>query len=189
MSSPASRLQALKAAMPKVDWPFVIVAGLSLGSGALVLARSGFARFLEIFEEDALLFLAVLPKVALGTLIGAFVRVLVSREQMVRYVGAGSGLRGLLIATFAGTLFPGGPFTIFPMAAVFMLGGADRGAAIAFISAWLLIGVNRMVVWEMPFLGPDFVLWRTLLCLPLPLIAGFAGRAAVFDRLDDPPPG
>ncbi len=32
-----------------------------------------------------------------------------------------------------------------------MVSGADRGSAVAFVTGWLLLGVNRAVIWELPF--------------------------------------
>lgn len=163
---------------PVLDWPFAIVAALSLVSAAYVLSRDGVTTARSILVEDIELFLVILPKVAAGCLIGALVRFLVPREVIVRWVGEGSGLKGLLIASAVGAIFPGGPFTIFPLAGAFMLSGADRGSAVAFVTGWLLLGVNRAVIWELPFFGPDFVAMRFLLSLPLPLLAGLLARGA-----------
>ena len=72
---------------------------------------------------------------------------------------------------------PGGPFTIYPVAGALLAAGADAGAACAFVIAWTLIGYTRAIVWELPFFGPDFVLWRVIFSLPLPILAGLAARA------------
>ncbi len=161
---------------PVFDWAFAFVAALSIGCAALVISRDGLPAAGTILVEDLELFASILPKVAAGCLIGALVRLLVPREAIVRWVGEGSGLRGLLIAAAVGAIFPGGPFTIFPLAAAFMLSGADRGSAVAFVTGWLLLGVNRAIIWEVPFFGTDVVLLRALISLPLPLAAGALAR-------------
>jgi uncharacterized membrane protein YraQ (UPF0718 family) len=161
---------------PVFDWAFALVTFLSVGAAAIVLWRDGLAVSRDILVQDLQLFASILPKVAAGCLIGALVRVLVPREVIVRWVGEGSGVTGLAIATMMGAIFPGGPFTIFPLAGAFLLSGADRGAAIAFISGWLLLGINRVIVWEMPFFGNAFVGWRLLISLPLPILAGQLAR-------------
>lgn len=171
----------------RIDWGLAIVAILSFGSAGYVLVKEGPTLWLQILMEDAWLFASILPKVALGCLIGAFVRLLIAREMIERYVGRGSGLPGLAIAGLIGMLFPAGPFTIFPLAVVLMASGADRGAAIAFISAWLLVGINRAIIWEMPFFGTDFVLFRFLLSMPMPILLGLMARAPVFERLSPTP--
>jgi uncharacterized membrane protein YraQ (UPF0718 family) len=166
---------------PVFDWAFALVAALSLGCAAYVLNRDGAAAAGSILVEDIELLLSILPKVAAGCLIGALVRLLIPREVIVRWVGEGSGLAGLAIAAAVGAIFPGGPFTIFPLAVVFMVSGADRGSAVAFVTGWLLLGVNRAIIWELPFLGADMVALRFLISLPMPILAGLIARGA--DRL------
>lgn len=166
-----------------MDWGFFIVATISVSSAFYVLWRDGLGVAQHILLEDAYLFVTILPKVALGCLIGGLVRLLISRETISRYIGAGSGWRGLVIAAGIGGLFPGGPFTIFPLAVILLASGADRGSAIAFISSWLLIGINRAIIWEMPFFGFDFVALRFVLSLPMPILLGLFARAPIFDRL------
>lgn len=163
------------------DWGFAIVAILSFGSMIWVTARDGLAVSQHILLDDAWLFLTILPKVMLGCLIGGLIRLLIARETIEKHIGEGSGLKGLVIAALIGTLFPAGPFTIFPLAAVLLVSGADRGAAIAFISGWLLLGINRAIIWEMPFFGTDFVLFRFLISLPMPILLGLVARATIFD--------
>jgi uncharacterized membrane protein YraQ (UPF0718 family) len=163
---------------PTFDWALALVAALSIGAAIYVYIRFGSATFVQILWDDILLLATILPKVVAGCLIGALVRILVPRDVIVRLVGEGSGLRGLLIATGAGAIFPGGPFTIFPLAGVFLISGADRGAAIAFVSSWLLIGINRVIIWELPFFGTDFILDRVAVSLLMPIAIGYLARVA-----------
>jgi uncharacterized membrane protein YraQ (UPF0718 family) len=158
------------------DWSAATIATLSIGSALFVFLRDGQARFLEIFTEDLGLFGSMLPKVLAGCLIGAFVTLLLPREAIVRWVGEESGIAGILVATVAGALLPGGPFTIYPVAGAFLAAGADAGAACAFVIAWTLLGYTRAIVWELPFFGLDFVTWRVIFSIPLPIVAGLAGR-------------
>ena len=149
---------------------------MSGGSAFVVLQRHGWPKFLEILGDDSWLFVEIVPKVIAGTLIGGLVRLLVPRETVREWIGESSGLVGLMIASIAGILFPAGPFTVFPLAAAFLVAGADRGAAIAFITGWLLLGLNRAIIWEMPFFGFHFVGMRSLAALPAPVIAGWLAR-------------
>lgn len=176
--SPAKR----RSLFARIDWGMAVVTLLSLGAMAYTFWRDGIAVSLSIIEQDAWLFLTILPKVMLGCLIGALIRVLIAREIIQKYVGERSGLIGVVLAAFIGMLFPAGPFTIFPLAAVLLVSGADRGAAIAFISAWLLLGINRAIIWEMPFFGTDIVIFRFLISLPMPILLGMVARAKLFDR-------
>jgi len=160
------------------DWSAAVIATLALTSAVAVFIRDGQARFLSILTDDVWLFGSMLPKVAAGSLIGAFVTLLLPRETIVKWVGADSGITGILVATLAGAILPGGPFTIYPVAGSFLIAGADVGAACAFVISWTLIGYTRAIVWELPFFGLDFVTWRILFSLPLPILSGLAARYA-----------
>ncbi len=152
---------------------------LASAAAATVYARDGREHFFTILLGDVTLFGEMLPKVLAGCLIGAFVTLLLPREMVARWVGHELGFTGLLIAAFFGFLLPGGPITIYPVAGAFLIMGADAGAVVAFIVSWTLIGYTRALVWELPFFGADFVIWRILAALPLPIIAGLLARLAV----------
>jgi hypothetical protein len=47
---------------------------------------------------------------------------------------------------------------------------------VTFITAWSVIGLNRMLVWEVPFFEPDFLIVRYVASIPLPFIAGLIAR-------------
>jgi uncharacterized membrane protein YraQ (UPF0718 family) len=153
----------------------IIIVLASIGAG-LTYRDGGMAAVWAIIEDDSLLFLEILPKVAAGCLIGALITLLVPREVIIRLVGSESGLRGLAIATLAGILMPGGPFTVFPVTVAFLTIGADAGAAIAFLTAWHVLGLNRAIIWEMPFFGPHFVGLRVAVSIFFPVIVGLVAR-------------
>jgi uncharacterized membrane protein YraQ (UPF0718 family) len=161
------------------DWSTVVIVAISGVSAVTVYLREGADRFYTILGSDLLLFGNMMPKMLAGCLIGGFVTLLLPREVVARLVGAESGVLGLLIATAIGAVLPGGPFTIYPVAGAFLVIGADAGTAIAFITSWMLLGYNRALVWELPFFGADFVIWRIVVSLPLPILAGIFGRMAI----------
>jgi uncharacterized membrane protein YraQ (UPF0718 family) len=163
-------------------WPFdgstTVIATLGIAAGTAVYWRDGSEKALAILTSDLGLFVDILPKVLAGCLIGGFISLLMPREMVARRVGGESGILGLVIAGAAGIILPGGPYTIYPVAGAFLAAGADVGAAIAFVTSWTLLGYTRALVWEMPFFGPDFVFWRILVSLPLPVLAGLLARVA-----------
>jgi uncharacterized membrane protein YraQ (UPF0718 family) len=158
------------------DWSAAVIATLALTAAVTVFVRDGRERFLEILTDDLGLFGVMLPNVLAGCFIGAFVTLLLPRDKVAHWVGAESGIGGILIATVAGAIMPGGPFTIYPVAGAFLAAGADAGAACAFVISWTLIGYTRAIVWELPFFGLEFVSWRILFSLPLPIFAGIMAR-------------
>ena len=160
------------------EWSTAIIASISIAAGIAVYLRDGTDKVIAILSKDLELLVGMLPKMAAGCLIAAFVTRLLPREVVARVVGAESGLIGLLVAMTMGAVLPGGPLTIYPVAGAFLVLGADVGTAVAFITAWNLLGYNRALIWELPFFGPEFVGWRILMALPLPIIAGLLARAA-----------
>ena len=158
------------------DWSTATIGAVVAVAAGIVFVREGQARFLEILRSDFSLFIEMQPKVLAACLIAALVAVLLPRELVSRWVGAESGFLGLLVGTFAGVILPGGPITIFPVASAFIAVGADVGVAVAFITSWTLLGFARALVWELPIFGLDFVIWRSIVAVPLPLIAGILTR-------------
>jgi uncharacterized membrane protein YraQ (UPF0718 family) len=155
------------------DGSFMVLAAIATCAGIAVAWTEGPARVAQI-ALDYLGFLAVLsPKILAGFLIAASVPILIPREMLTKWVGQESGLRGLVVASVAGALIPGGPMMIFPLAAGLRAAGATVSVLISFVTAWSLLSLNRTVIWEMSFLHIDFVLWRVLLCLPMPILAGW----------------
>jgi uncharacterized membrane protein YraQ (UPF0718 family) len=160
------------------DWSTALVATCVLVCAAVVYVRDGWERFAAVFLGDVHIFIDILPKMAAGCLIGVFSTLLIPREAVARLVGAESGLAGLVIATVAGAIMPGGPVTVYPVAGAFLLAGADVGAALAFVTSWTLLGYARALVWELPFFGAHFVLWRMAIAPAFPVIVGLLGRYA-----------
>lgn len=154
----------------------VMVAAIALVSGGLCYGLKGADVFLATFATDMRMLLDLLPRMAVALLLAGGLFVLLPREKVARWLGAGSGLRGLVLAGIAGMLTPGGPMTSFPMAAVMIGAGADIGAAVAYITGWMFLGVTRMLVWEIPFMGADFAVLRFAVSLALPVVAGLIAR-------------
>ena len=76
----------------------------------------------------------------------------------------------------AGILTPGGPMVSFPMVAVFYQSGAPLSALVTYVTSWSLFGFQRVIAWEIPFMGTRFVVARVLPTLALPIIAGYLVR-------------
>ena len=165
-----------------VGWSMIFIAVLVVICIVLVWRRDGVHGVTEILLGDLELFGGILPRVLAGCLLGAFIAEILPHEKVSRSLGPDSGLKGLLIGTAFGAILPGGPFTAYPVAAALLTVGADFGATIAMVVSWTLIGYGRAVAWELPILGTDFTLWRIVLSVPIPILAGALGRI-VYVRL------
>jgi uncharacterized membrane protein YraQ (UPF0718 family) len=128
------------------------------------------------------LMLEITPRmIAAFTLAGLF-QAVVPEEVILRWMGHGSGLRGILIGMSLGGITPGGPMTHFPVIASLFKMGVGIGPLVAYLSAWSLFGLQRVIMWEIPFLGAKVVAIRIAVSLLFPLIAGWLCEL-VWDKL------
>ncbi|MEM7613519.1 MAG: hypothetical protein AAF245_00640 [Pseudomonadota bacterium] len=165
------------------DGGFLVLCALTLCAGLGVVLSTGWGRLAEIVLETGGFLLVLSPKILAGIFVAASLPVLVPQHQVVGWIGRESGLRGLLVAATAGVVIPGGPMMIYALAAGFATAGADIGATVAFVTGWSLLSLNRTVIWEMSFLHADIVALRVLLCLPVPILCGFAARWLIRRRI------
>lgn len=98
----------------------------------------------------------ILPAVML--ILGIFA-VFVPKEMIQKYLGKGSGLKGIIIGLVLGTLPTGPLYVAFPMASAMIKKGARTSSIIAFLSAWACIKLPQEMV-ELKFLGIEFMLLR-----------------------------
>ena len=92
----------------------------------------------------------------------------VPRETMVRFMGEGSGIKGILLASAAA-----GPlYGAFPVAAVFMKKGAKFSNILIFIGAWSTTKIP-MFLFEIGSLGAKFAVTRLLIDIPGIILIAF----------------
>jgi uncharacterized membrane protein YraQ (UPF0718 family) len=152
---------------------FVLLAGVS---GAMLWLDRGGGAVVDACLAAGRLLLGITPILLAALLIAGYVQGLLPRERVVRWLGERSGARGYLLATAAGALTPGGPFAAFPLLLTLWQGGAAFDVCVVYLTSWATLGLNRILIWELPFLGHDFVALRVLASLPLPLMAGLLAR-------------
>jgi uncharacterized membrane protein YraQ (UPF0718 family) len=115
----------------------------------------------------------VLPRLIPALILAGLMQVLVPQEVIGRYFGREAGFRGLVIASVAGILTPGGPMVSVPLLVALANSGAAMPSLVAYMTAWSLFGLQRIIAWEAPLMGWRFVSVRVLASLALPLIAGW----------------
>lgn len=96
----------------------------------------------------------------------------VPRNVMVRYMGEGSGLKGILLSLFLGSAAAGPLYGAFPVAAVFMKKGVRLFNILVFMGAWSTTKIP-LILFELSALGPRFALTRLLVNLPGILLIAF----------------
>ena len=150
----------------------IIVGALVLLLSTVAFLQGGIDRAAEGYRQGLDLALSVAPQVALGFALAGLISVVIPPEVIGRWIGEESGIQGLLIATVAGVLTPGGPFLQFPLVASLAKGGAGVGPLAAYLTAWSLISLNRAIVWEVPLLGGSFAVARYAASLVAPILIG-----------------
>ena len=95
---------------------------------------------------------------------------------MVKYMGEGSGLKGILLALLIGSAAAGPLYGAFPVAAVFMKKGVKFSNILIFIGAWSTTKIP-MILFEFSALGVPFGLTRLLVDIPGILIIAYLLQA------------
>lgn len=96
----------------------------------------------------------------------------VPRETMIKYMGEGSGLKGVFLAILIGSAAAGPLYGAFPVAAVFMKKGVKFMNIMIFIGAWSTTKIP-MFLFEMAALGNKFAVSRLLIDIPGIIIIAF----------------
>lgn len=156
----------------RIKWDlFFLVLSVAAFAALSLAYRDKGSRALRVSWEYFQEMVFILPAVMI--MMGLFA-VWVRRESVVRYLGQGSGLTGLLLAILLGTLPTGPLYVAFPLAAMLLGKGARVAVVMVFLSAWACIKLPLELV-ELQFLGWKFTLLRlgltVALVIPMSLLA------------------
>lgn len=141
---------------------FAIIAYLKDPSLPVIGARNGLAMLWFI-----------LPRLIPALILAGLLQVLVPQETVARYFGRAGGMKAIVVASLAGVLTPGGPMISVPLMVVLANSGAGLPSLVAYMTAWSLFGVQRIIAWEAPLLGWKFVAVRVIPSLIFPVVAGW----------------
>lgn len=111
----------------------------------------------------------VLPPIFI--LIGLF-DVWIPRETLVKYMGEGSGIKGVLLAFMLGSFTAGPLYAAFPVAAILMKKGSKFSNVLIFIGAWSTTKVP-LLLFEATSLGATFMITRLLVNIVGIILMGY----------------
>jgi len=119
--------------------------------------------------------LLVLPPIFI--LIG-LLDVWIPKETMIRLMGEGSGVKGILLAFLFGTVAAGPLYAAFPVAIVFMKKHVKFSNIVILLGAW---GATKlpMLLFEMTALGFKFALLRLAINIPVIIIIAYLMGALI----------
>lgn len=160
---------------------FWIVAAITVLSGVACYIVRGPEAFFATFRTDLELVAMITPRLGAALLIAASIQVLLPRDKVAQWLGDQSGLRGMILASGAGMVTPGGPMTSFPVVNALHEAGTGRRALVAYLTSWSTQGFQRILMWELPLMGFEFAAFRFLVSLPLPIVAGVISHYVPID--------
>ncbi|NIM17190.1 MAG: permease [Candidatus Aminicenantes bacterium] len=153
----------------------MLIPTIVMGILALIFLIAGYAsgegKHLTGLKSAAKMTVEIIPLLIFAFIIAGMVQVLIPKELIARWIGAESGLKGILIGTVAGGLTPGGPYVSLPIVAGLLKAGAGVGTLVAFLTSWSLWAIGRLPM-EFGILGWKFTLIRLACTFFFPPIAG-----------------
>jgi len=155
-----------------LDTSTIVLAGAAVVLAALAYLKDPGMPLLGAKSGFAMLAF-VLPRMVVALLLAGLMQVLVPQDFVSRHLGQGGGLRSLLLATLAGVVTPGGPMVTMPFMVALANSGAALPSLVAYMTAWSLFGLQRIIAWEAPLMGWRFVFARVVPSLAFPVIAGW----------------
>jgi uncharacterized membrane protein YraQ (UPF0718 family) len=159
---------------PNMLWPTIF-----MGIIALVLLyigyRQGEGQHITGLRSALNMTIDILPLLIFAFIVAGMAQILIPKEMLSKWVGAESGMRGILIGTVAGGFTPGGPFVSLPIAAGLFRSGASMGTMVAFLTGWSLWGINRLPM-EVGILGWKLTMVRLASTFFFPPIAGLIAQ-------------
>jgi hypothetical protein len=147
---------------------WIIVVALALG-----VAKRSMPLLRESARGGATEFLYLVPRMAIGVLGSGFIAAALPQDSVAYWLGSSSGVFGIVVATIAGAMTPGGPVVGFAVAAAALKGGAGAPQVIAYSTAWALYAFPRLLTYELPIMPARVVWLRVVASLPLPFIAAW----------------
>jgi uncharacterized membrane protein YraQ (UPF0718 family) len=150
----------------------LVIIGLLAAAVSAYAFSQGTEVGLRGLKSSGSMFLSIIPNLLFGFLLAGMAQAIIPREAVSRFVGEGTGWRGILFGAGLGAVTPGGPFAQFPLIAALFQMGASPGPLAAYITSFSLFGVNRIIVYEWPLLGPKFTTIRVLCSLVMPVVVG-----------------
>jgi uncharacterized membrane protein YraQ (UPF0718 family) len=155
----------------RIDWANVFLLFVAITLAILAWSKGGSSLTLVGIINGLQTFISVIPLLIAAFLIAGLTQVLIPAHVIERWLGSGSGWRGLLVASLAGGLIPGGPYVYYPIAGGLLKAGAGIGVLVAFISAKNLWSISRLP-FEFALLGPQLTLIRYALTFIIPPLLG-----------------
>ena len=149
------------------------VSVVTLILGVIAWRRPG-RHHIQAFKLAAVQFRMMGPRLLLGILAASFIAELLPKDVVAEIAGADSGWKGILLASAIGAALPTGPMVLFPVAVALLEVGVGVPQIVAFVTSWGVLAIHRVIVWEVPLMGINFVAVRLAATAMFVPLSGFA---------------
>jgi uncharacterized membrane protein YraQ (UPF0718 family) len=158
----------------------MLIPTIIMGAIAIALILIGYFRgqgqHITGLKAALSMTIEILPLLIFAFIVAGMMQALIPNEIISKWIGEGSGLRGIFIGTVAGGIMPGGPYVSLPVAGGFLRTGASIGTIVAFLTGWSLWAIARLPM-DIGILGWKFTLVRLACTFFFPPIAGLLANA------------
>ncbi|MBC8390631.1 MAG: permease [Actinobacteria bacterium] len=158
----------------------MLIPTIIMGAIAIALILIGYFRgqgqHITGLKAALSMTIEILPLLIFAFIVAGMMQALIPNEIISKWIGEGSGLRGIFIGTVAGGIMPGGPYVSLPVAGGFLRTGASIGTMVAFLTGWSLWAIARLPM-DIGILGWKFTFVRLACTFFFPPIAGLLANA------------
>ena len=150
----------------------IIMSAIFFGLFLVCWFFKGIGTSLEGLKQGGLMLKKIwlLLIIALG--VAGLIQVLIPKDIISQSLGTAAGYKGILIAWLIGSILPGAPYVILPLAAALLSQGAGIASTVTLVLAASLVGATR-IPYEIAFIGWKFSLVRLTAGVIFPPLAGF----------------
>ena len=161
----------------------VSLVAVAMWAGALALVSTAARRRDETLRRGLRLslgyFVLMAPRMFFALFLAGFAADLLPRQMISNWLGAESGIMGIMIASAVGIVIPAGGVVAYPLALAMYKIGIGIPQLVAFLTTWAVFALHRILAWELPFLGSNFVALRLTSAFMLPPLAGLLAALLV----------
>jgi len=190
-SNPAERRPKINKVIKKPDITLIVLAAMVLIAVVAAFWKGGWQLTRLGLVQGGHLLGMVWLRLPLGFILGGLIQVLVPRTVISRWLGPTSGIKGILIGSYTAIILSGAPYVMMPVVASLYLAGAGAGPIIALLTGQTVLGLQNLIVWQIPFLGIGIPLSRFIVSLFITPLVGWAGSGTfkLLAKLPDIGPG
>jgi len=150
--------------------------GVTILLAVIGVVQQGPAVILQALMTGGKTLISVIPLLISAFIFAGMIQAMVSKETIAKWLGKDAGIKGILLGGIAGALIPGGPYIYYPIAASFLISGAELGTTVTFVVAKNLWSLSRLPM-EIALLGLRLTVIRFAVTFIFPIIVGLIANA------------